>query len=90
MRSQRCWQFLRSQEIDGIIGLGDFVTDGPFPQTDDGSAPRNAGGVSVLSGARKPGGISAGKYPASAELEGGFFDERASGLHVSESYRIRI
>ena len=24
--------FLRSQEIDGIIGLGDFVTDGPFPQ----------------------------------------------------------
>lgn len=24
--------FLRGQEIDGIIGLGDFVTDGPFPQ----------------------------------------------------------
>ncbi len=24
--------FLRSQDIDGIIGLGDFVTDGPFPQ----------------------------------------------------------
>lgn len=25
-------EFLRGQEIDGIIGLGDFVTDGPFPQ----------------------------------------------------------
>ena len=24
--------FLREQQIDGIIGLGDFVTDGPFPQ----------------------------------------------------------
>lgn len=24
--------FLRGQKIDGIIGLGDFVTDGPFPQ----------------------------------------------------------
>lgn len=24
--------FLRGQGIDGIIGLGDFVTDGPFPQ----------------------------------------------------------
>lgn len=24
--------FLRTQELDGIIGLGDFVTDGPFPQ----------------------------------------------------------
>ena len=45
-------EFLRRQQIDGIIGLGDFVTDGPFP-------PRNAGGVSVLSGARQPGGISA-------------------------------
>ena len=52
-------EFLRRQQIDGIIGLGDFVTDGPFPQTDDGGAPRNAGGVSVLSGARQPGGISA-------------------------------
>ena len=25
-------EFLRRQQIDGIIGLGDFVTDGPFPQ----------------------------------------------------------
>ncbi len=47
--------FLRSQEIDGIIGLGDFVTDGPFPQRDDESASRNAGGVSLLSGAGETG-----------------------------------
>ena len=25
-------EFLRRQQIDGIIGLGDFVTDGPSPQ----------------------------------------------------------
>ena len=82
--------FLRSQEIDGIIGLGDFVTDGPFPQTDDESASRNAGGVSLLSGAGQPGRISAGKSPASAELEGRFLDKRTFGLYVSESYRSRI
>ena len=59
-------EFLRRQQIDGIIGLGDFVTDGPFPQRMMG----------VLR-----------EMQAAAELEGGFFDERASGLHVSESYR---
>ena len=71
--------FLRSQEIDGIRRA--------FSATDDESASRNAGGVSLLSGAGKQGRISAGKSPASAELEGRFLDKRTFGLYVSESYR---
>ena len=36
--------FLRSQEIDGIIGLGDFVTDGPlFNAVPIASVPHSAG-----------------------------------------------
>ena len=80
--------FLRSQEIDGIIGLGDFVTDGPFPQRM----------MRVLREMQEefPCYLVRGKtgeeyllekYPASAELEGRFLDKRTFGLYVSESYR---
>lgn len=79
--------FLRSQEIDGIIGLGDFVTDGPFPQRMMRVLREMQEEFPCYLVRGNRGRISAGKYPASAELEGRFLDKRTFGLYVSESYR---
>ena len=78
--------FLRSQEIDGIIGLGDFVTDGPFPQRmmrvlremqEEFPCYLVRGNreeyLLEISGIRRTGSR--------------FLDKRTFGLYVSESYR---
>ncbi|MFQ7767985.1 MAG: metallophosphoesterase family protein [Fusicatenibacter saccharivorans] len=52
-------EFLRRQQIDGIIGLGDFVTDGPFPQRMMGVLREMQEEFPCYLVRGKPGGISA-------------------------------
>lgn len=79
--------FLRSQEIDGIIGLGDFVTDGPFPQRMMRvlREMQEEFPCYLVRGNREEYLLENLRHPQN--WEGRFLDKRTFGLYVSESYR---
>lgn len=77
--------FLRSQEIDGIIGLGDFVTDGPFPQRMMRvlREMQEEFPCYLVRGNREEYLLENIRHPQNWK----FLDKRTFGLYVSESYR---